>query len=217
MAKTLIERLGVAKVVPVIRHNDPEVASQACHILAEEGLHAVEITMTVPKAADLIADLRASMPDVLIGAGTVLSRKEAEAVLAAGAEFVVSPCWCDDVAEAVLAAKTPYLPGAMTPGEVLRHASSGAMVVKVFPADMAGGPGFIKSVKAVFPDIELMPTGGVAPKDVEEYLTAGALCTGIGSHLLPALALEEGDAEAARTQIRTALETTQFEPLRREA
>jgi len=192
-------------VVPVIRHDDPAIASSACALLAEAGVSILEITTTVPGATDLIATLRDRFPDVLIGAGTVLTQGQATAALDAGARFVVSPCWSDAAAGPVLEAGIPYLPGAMTPGEILHHADSGAAVVKVFPADAAGGPGFLKAVRAVFPDIPLMPTGGVSPDTAPAYLAAGALCVGMGGNLLPAKAIEAGDLDTARAQIRAAL------------
>jgi len=154
MVSQFADRLRATRVVPVIRHHDIEIASRACALLAEEGIAVLEVTTTVPGAAELIADLRARFPDICIGAGTVLKAEQAEAVLHAGAQFVVSPCWSDAAAGVVLEAGIPYLPGAMTPGEILHHAEAGAAVVKIFPADAAGGPGFLKAVRAVFPDAE---------------------------------------------------------------
>lgn len=207
---SLLDRLNAARIVPVIRHGDTRVARQACDLLAEAGIRALEITTTVPDAGDLIADLRAAYPNIATGAGTVFDAEQARAVLAAGAEFVVSPCWSDAAAEITLAANIPYLPGAMTPGEVLHHANAGAQVVKIFPADAAGGPGFLKALKSVFPQVALMPTGGVSPDTAQSYLDAGALCVGMGGNLLPARALEAGDTALARTQIEAALAAVSF-------
>ena len=199
------DRLRAARVVPVIRHEDPEIALQGCSLLAEEGIAALEITTTVPGAADLIAELRARYPGICVGAGTVLTEAQAEAVLSAGAEFVVSPCWSDAAARRTRNAGRPYLPGAMTPGEVHHHWNQGAAVVKIFPANSAGGPAFLRALRAVFPDVHLMPTGGVSRENAQSYLEAGALCVGMGGNLLPARELEAGDADAARARIREAL------------
>lgn len=205
MPDHLMNALGQARIVPVIRHRDPHIAEAACHILAEEGARVLEITLTVPDAAGLLQRLGAAHPDVVLGAGTVLDAAAAENALAAGARFIVSPCWCAPVAAACEAAQRPYLPGAMTPGEVWHHAQAGAHVVKVFPADAAGGPGFLKALHAVFPGIPLMPTGGVTPDTAADYLAAGALCVGMGGHVLPAAALGRGDTATARDLVRAAL------------
>ncbi|SEM02445.1 2-keto-3-deoxy-phosphogluconate aldolase [Roseovarius azorensis] len=205
MTDHLMNALQKARIVPVIRHRETRIAETACHILAEEGAGVLEITMTVPNADALLERLGAAHPDIVLGAGTVLDAAEARRAIAAGARFIVSPCWCDAVAAACGVAQIPYLPGAMTPGEVLHHAQNGAHVVKVFPADAAGGPGFLKALRAVFPDIPLMPTGGVTPDNAADYLAAGALCVGMGGNLLPAAALEQGDEATARDLIRAAL------------
>jgi len=205
MTDHLTRALKDARIVPVIRHPDTTIAETACRLLAQEGARVLEITMTVPDASGLLQRLGAAHPEVILGAGTVLDAAQAQAAIASGAQFVVSPCWCDTVAAACRAARIPYLPGAMTPGEVLHHAQAGAHVVKVFPADAAGGPGFLKALRAVFPDIALMPTGGITPGNAADYLAAGALCVGMGGNLLPAAALEAGDEARARDLIRAAL------------
>ncbi len=209
-----VSTLRSAQIVPVIRHSDPEIALTACDLLAEAGIRALEITTTVPDAAALIAELCQRYPDVCTGAGTVLSADQAEKMLAAGAEFVVSPCWSDAAAREAGAAKVPYLPGAMTPGEVHHHAENGAAVIKILPADAAGGPGFLKAVKS-FPILALMPTGGVSPDTAQSYLNAGALCVGMGGNLLPAQALEAGHIDLARAQINTALTVASFQSFQR--
>ena len=208
---SLVQALKEARIVPVIRHADPAIAMAACELLAEAGIKALEITTTVPGAAEMIADLKRRFPQIATGAGTVFSTAQAKDVLDAGADFVVSPCWSDEAAAAVLAADVPYLPGATTPGEVLHHANHGAAVVKIFPADAAGGPGFLKALKSVFPELALMPTGGVTPQTAQSYLDAGAVCVGMGGNLLPAKALEAGDADLAREQIHAALAAVSFQ------
>ena len=205
MTDHLTRALRTARIVPVIRHPATTIAETACHLLAQEGARVLEITMTVPDASGLLQRLGAAHPDVILGAGTVLDAAQAQAAIASGAQFVVSPCWCDTVAAACRAAQIPYLPGATTPGEVLHHAQAGARVVKVFPADAAGGPGFLRALRAVFPDIALMPTGGITPGNAADYLAAGSLCVGMGGNLLPAAALEAGDEATARDLIRAAL------------
>ncbi|MBO9451160.1 bifunctional 4-hydroxy-2-oxoglutarate aldolase/2-dehydro-3-deoxy-phosphogluconate aldolase [Tropicibacter sp. R16_0] len=207
---SFVDTLAAAHIVPVIRHSDPAIARQACDLLAEAGIRALEITTTVPGAATLIEELRKSYPQIVTGAGTVFDAEQARAVLDAGAQFVVSPCWSEGAAQLTLASGVPYLPGAMTPGEVLHHATAGAAAVKVFPADAAGGPGFLKALKSVFPDVAFMPTGDVSPETAQSYLDVGAVCVGMGGNLLPTRALEAGNTGLAQDQINAALAAVSF-------
>ena len=206
MMSCFADRLRAARIVPVIRHSDPDIALRGCHLLAESGIAALEITTTVNGAPELIAGLRRRFPAICVGAGTVLTAEQADAALNAGAEFIVSPCWSDSAAAKAIDAGIPYLPGAMTPGEVHHHWHAGATAVKVFPADAAGGPEFIRALRPVFPDIALMPTGGIGPESAQAYLDAGAICIGMGGNLLPARELESGDTGGARRQIRAVLD-----------
>jgi len=204
-----------AQIVPAIRHSDPEIALTACDLLAEAGIRALEITTTVPDAAAPIAALRRRYPEICTGAGTVLEAGQADKVLAVGAEFVVSPCRSDAAAREAGAARMPYLPGATTSGEVRRHAENGAAAIEIFPADAAGGPGFLKAVKSVFPGLAPMPTGGVSPDTVQSYPNAGALCVGMGGNLLPAQAIEAGNIGLARSQINATLSAASFQSSQR--
>ena len=203
MTDALLSQLADARAIPVIRHKDAGIAVQGAVILAENGFPVVELTFTVPGAAALIASLRSRLPKAVFGAGTVMTAAQAEEAIGAGAEFIVSPCLVEDVADICRGRGIPYLPGAATPKEVFACWQAGATVVKVFPAKQTGGPGFLKAVRAVFPDIPLMPTGGVGLDDVPAYLDAGALCVGLGE-LFPARDLERGDIDAATDFVRAA-------------
>ena len=204
-AASLRDALAAARIVPVIRHDDPDLARQASDLLVAAGLRILEITTTVPGAVDLIRSLARAHPELRLGAGTVLDAEQARSALRAGATFLVSPCWCDAVAEVARREDCPYLPGAMTPGEVHHHWLGGAAVVKVFPAGAVGGPGYLRALGAVFPTIPLMPTGGIDPAGVPACLEAGALCVGMGGRLLPFAELTAGRVDAARSRIRAAL------------
>ncbi|WP_114011765.1 bifunctional 4-hydroxy-2-oxoglutarate aldolase/2-dehydro-3-deoxy-phosphogluconate aldolase [Cohaesibacter intestini] len=201
----ILDQLRAAQVIPVIRHSDTDIATKAIDLLLEQGIKAVEITTSVADADGLVRRLKARDESLLVGAGTVLDRVQAQAMLDAGSDFIVSPCWVDEVANLVIKADGVYLPGAMTPAEALHHHKAGAALVKIFPADAAGGPGFLRALCAVFPDIPLMPTGGIQPRDVSDYLQAGAVCVGVGGNLMPSQALEAGDLALAQAQICGAL------------
>lgn len=193
----IISQLRDVKVVPVIRTSTAKAAERAVNILAEEGFSCFELTMTTPDAASLIKNL-AKKSGILVGAGTVLTTADLNAVADAGAEFIVSPAIVDGMAQACQKRNLPYLPGTSTASEVLRAHKSGVPVVKLFPAGLLGGPAFVKTMLSVFPDIIFMPTGGVTPDNMMAYLQAGALCVGMGGNLVNDHALQAGDDDVIR-------------------
>ena len=186
----ILKHLGQAKVVPVIRMPSEMLARRACEWLAEAGMRALEITYSTPGATALIQELRQRFPDLCIGAGTILNDQDAQQAIEAGAAFIVSPMAAPTVLAACREADIPFLPGAATPTEVMERHQEGAATVKIFPALQAGGPGFLKALKSVFPNIPLMPTGGISPDNAADYFKAGALCIGMGGNLTSVQALE---------------------------
>ncbi|MDE2335462.1 MAG: bifunctional 4-hydroxy-2-oxoglutarate aldolase/2-dehydro-3-deoxy-phosphogluconate aldolase, partial [Rhodospirillales bacterium] len=181
--EAVLARLRAARVVPVVRMQNTANAARAVSWLREAGLGVFEITMTVPGAIELIAQL-ARDPALLVGAGTVPDATAARACLAAGARFVVAP-WVDaSLAEPCRQAGGTLMLGAMTPSEVRAALAAGADVVKIFPASSAGGPAHIKALASVFPGVAFCPTGGIAPGQVATYLEAGAAFVGIGGALV---------------------------------
>lgn len=191
----ILARLGAAKVVPVVRTSAPVLAETAVDWLCEAGLRVFEITLTIPDAGAVIAKL-AKRDDVLIGAGTVMDAGDARAVLDAGARFVVSPCGGRALPDLCHVDEAPCLLGAMTPSEVRDAVVAGADAVKIFPASSVGGPSHIKALKAVFPDVALVPTGGIAADQIGAYLTAGAAFVGMGGSLVDEKRIAAGDRAA---------------------
>jgi 2-dehydro-3-deoxyphosphogluconate aldolase/(4S)-4-hydroxy-2-oxoglutarate aldolase len=184
-----IEALGV---VAVIRLKDPAALRAVVRAMAEGGVRALEVTMTVPRAVDLIRELAPTLPDgFLLGAGTVTDVATARAVIDAGASFVVGPVFRPDVIAACHERDVAAMPGCFSPTEILAAHECGADIVKVFPAT-ALGPQFIKDVRAPLPQVKLMPTGGVTPDNAGEWIRAGAVAVGVGSALLDARAIEGG-------------------------
>ena len=182
-----IEQLGV---VAVIRLRDPGKLRAVVDAIAAGGVRALEVTMTVPRAVDLIRELAPTLPDgFLLGAGTVTDVGTAHAVIDAGASFVVSPVFRPDVIAACHERDVAAMPGCFSPTEILAAHECGADVVKVFPAT-ALGPQFIKDIRAPLPQVKLMPTGGVTPDNAGEWIRAGAVAVGLGSALLDARAIE---------------------------
>ena len=203
MADKTLDAFRAARVVPVVRTHDTRHAATVVQWLRDAGLHIFEITMTVPDATALIREL-ASDPALLIGAGTVPDRATAEACLAAGARFIVAP-WVDaSLAAPCAAAGAVLMLGALTPTEVRAALAASADVVKVFPASSAGGPGHIRALRSVFPDVAFCPTGGVEPGNVATYLAAGAAFVGIGGALVDEKSIAAGDRariDAAARQV----------------
>lgn len=194
----IIDRLRAARVVPIIRSRDADHARTAVAWLRDAGLRIFEITMTVPGADSLIAELAAD-PELLIGAGTVPNAAVAEACLGAGARFIVAP-WVDaSLAAPCRAAGASLMLGALTPTEVRAALAAGADVVKIFPAASAGGPAHVRALVSVFPDIAFCPTGGVDPADVRAYLAAGAAFVGMGGALVDMVRIAAGDRAAIET------------------
>ena len=194
-ATQAIERAGI---VAVIRIKDPAKLQGVVDAIAEGGIRALEVTMTVPGAVELIAGLAPKMPSgVLLGAGTVLDVGTVRRVIDAGAQFVVSPVFRRDVIEACHAGDVAVTPGCFTPTEILDAWEAGADIVKVFPAT-ALGPGYIKDVRAPLPHVKLMPTGGVTLDNAGDWLRAGAVAVGVGSALTDAKAIDAGNFSVLR-------------------
>jgi 2-dehydro-3-deoxyphosphogluconate aldolase/(4S)-4-hydroxy-2-oxoglutarate aldolase len=184
-----IQDLGV---VAVIRMKDAGRLRAVIDAIAEGGVRAIEVTMSVPGAVGLIAKLAPALPpSILFGAGTVIDAATARAVIDAGARFIVSPVFRRDVIDACHERDIAVAPGCFTPSEILDAHEYGADVVKVFPAT-ALGPGYIKDIRAPLPQLRLMPTGGVTLDNAGDWIRAGAVAVGVGSALLDAKAVEDG-------------------------
>ena len=190
--KDLLTALARIKAVPVIRAAKLAHATLAAHWLAEADLSIVEMTLTTPGVFEGIAELR-RQPGLTVGAGTILSAADARLAIAAGSQFLVTPCWVDGVIELARAANIAALIGTANPSEIWRAHMAGAAAVKLFPAATLGGPAYVKHVRAVFPDVLMMPTGGVTVETAADYLVAGAFCVGLGGELAPVAALAAGD------------------------
>ena len=188
-----IEKAGI---VAVIRMKDPGRLRSVVDAIAAGGVRVLEVTMTVPGAVDLIAELAPTLPEgFLLGAGTVTDSATAVRVIDAGARFVVGPVFRRDVIATCHGRRVPVMPGCFTPTEILDAWESGADIVKVFPAT-ALGPGFFKDVRGPMPQVKMMPTGGVTIDNAGDWIRAGAAAVGVGSALLDAGAIASGNFSA---------------------
>lgn len=190
-----VEREGI---VAVIRMKEPGKLRAVVDAISEGGVRAMEVTMTVPGAVELIRQLAPTLPPgFLLGAGTVLDAETAVRVIEAGAQFIVSPVFRREVIAACHRHEVAAMPGCFTPTEILDAWDAGADVVKVFPAT-ALGPGYIKDVRAPLPQLKLMPTGGVTLDNAGDWIRAGAVAVGVGTALLDSKAIAEGDYAVLR-------------------
>jgi 2-dehydro-3-deoxyphosphogluconate aldolase / (4S)-4-hydroxy-2-oxoglutarate aldolase len=190
------DRIIEIGIVPVVRASSPGEARIAADAVCQGGIPIVEITMTVPGAVDVIYDLaRNCASDVLIGAGTVLNAEAARRCLDAGAQFLVSPGLNLRTVELAAREDKLIMAGALTPTEVMTAWEAGADLVKVFPCGQVGGANYIKALKGPFPQILLVPTGGVNLSTTAEFILAGAVALGIGGELVQADALKSNKPE----------------------
>lgn len=181
--KEITERLVAAGAVAIFRTHQIHPLLPAAAALAEGGVTALEVTLTTPSALESIRELsNALMPEILIGAGSVITPEQVQAVAEAGAAFVVSPVARPDVISASHGLGLPVLPGVFTPTEAEAAQALGADLLKVFPAGFLG-PKYIRALKAPLPDLRLVPTGGVRPDNAHTWINAGAAAVGIGSAL----------------------------------
>jgi 2-dehydro-3-deoxyphosphogluconate aldolase / (4S)-4-hydroxy-2-oxoglutarate aldolase len=188
-----IEEIGI---VPVVRAATVEEATRAVEAICAGGIPVVEITMTVPNAVSVIREVAQQYRDkVLIGAGTVTTAEQAESCFRAGAEFLVSPGLAASVLSVARAAEKLAIPGALTPTELMNAYDHGARLVKIFPCGNVGGPKYLRSLKAPFPNAQLIPTGGVNAANAADFIAAGAFALGVGADLVDATALREGNLE----------------------
>jgi len=181
-------------VIPVVRCDASDVAVRVTEVLIDAGLPIAEITFTVPDAVDVIAKLARRRG--VIGAGTVTTADQARAAIRAGAEFIVSPGFVPEVIEVAKSAGVTMIPGALTPTEILDAQRAGADLIKVFPVQSLGGPSYLRALRGPFPDIPLVPTGGVDLGNVAEFIRAGAAAVGVGSELISRQALAAGNYPA---------------------
>jgi 2-dehydro-3-deoxyphosphogluconate aldolase / (4S)-4-hydroxy-2-oxoglutarate aldolase len=194
-------------IVPVVRTESTEGAIRAIEALYRGGIHIAEITMTVPGAIRAIEKVADEFGDkILLGAGTVLDPETARACMLAGAEFFVTPSLNLATIEMAKRYSKIIMPGALTPTEVLAAWQAGADAVKVFPCGAVGGAKYIKALRAPFPQIEMVPTGGVNLETIGDFLRAGACAAGVGAELIDSATIRAGQYEVIEERAKRFLE-----------
>ncbi len=191
--ESIVNEITKRKAVAVIAIKELDTLVSVVDALLEGGISVMEITLRVPNAIQLIEDfVKQNKKDVLVGVGTVLNPKDAEAAIKAGARFVVSPIFKKEIIEKAHEYDIPAMPGCFTPTEIQTAYEAGADVIKVFPADVLG-MSFFKGVLAPMPHIRMMPTGGVTLTNAGEWIKVGACAVGLGAALLEKSAIENKD------------------------
>jgi 2-dehydro-3-deoxyphosphogluconate aldolase/(4S)-4-hydroxy-2-oxoglutarate aldolase len=190
-----IKKIAEIGIVPVVRAGSLDEARRAVDAVYAGGISVIEITMTVPDAPAMIREVVRQYGDkVLAGAGTVVNEMQARMCVDAGAEFLVSPGLSVAVLNVAAALGKLAIPGALTPTEVMQALDAGVNLIKVFPCGSVGGPKYLKALRAPFPGVSFIPTGGVNLANAAEFFAAGAFALGVGADLVDLAALRANNA-----------------------
>jgi 2-dehydro-3-deoxyphosphogluconate aldolase/(4S)-4-hydroxy-2-oxoglutarate aldolase len=182
-------------IVPAIRVGSADDAFFAAETVIAAGIPIVEITMTVPGALEIVAGLRQRHPEAVVGAGTVLDVAVARKCLEAGAMFITSPGYDKAIVEATKEAQVTAIPGALTPTEVMGAIRCGAEMIKIYPCSQVGGSSYIKALRAPFPRVPMIASGGVNQQTAMSFIEAGASALGIREDLIPSGAIHSRKAD----------------------
>lgn len=190
---TLRDILALSPVIPVITVQDLAHAVPMARALVAGGLRVLEVTLRTPQGLPAIRAIRETVPDAVVGAGTLCTVPQLVQANAAGVQFGVSPGLTAELAAAAATVRWPLLPGVMTPSELIAARAAGFTTCKLFPAQQAGGIGMLKALYAVFPDVRFCPTGGISRETAPQYLDLpNVACVG-GSWVVPDEAVRAGD------------------------
>lgn len=187
----VLGKIQESGIVAVVRANSAVSAMQVCEAILDGGINCLEITLTVPDAINVIRDLNNKFGEqVLIGAGTVLDANIARDCIEAGSQFIVTPYLSLETIDFCRDSEKVVIAGALTPTEIFTAWKAGSDCVKVFPVNAVGGAGYLKSIQAPFPDIKLLPTGGINLENVSEFSGANIFAVGVGGELADANMLQ---------------------------
>ena len=204
--KTIEERFHELGVVPVVVLEDEKAAVPLAKALVQGGLPCAEVTFRTEAAAESIRLMSEAYPDMLVGAGTVLTTEQVDLAVKSGAKFIVSPGFDPEVVDYCLEKNSPVLPGCITPSEVAQAVKRGLKVVKFFPAEQAGGIAMIKAMAAPYYNVKFMPTGGISPKNLKDYLSCDKiLCCG-GSWMVKGDMIKNGEFDKIQMLVKEAKE-----------
>ena len=198
-SNTLETRLQAAPIVPLVAPKDADSAIRTTRALVEGGLSVVEVVLRTPAAVDCLGEIADAVPEALVGAGTVLGEDQAETAIARGARFIVMPGLYVPAVEMASERGVPVFPGVATATEAQQAWNLGLRVMKFFPASLAGGTAMLRALGSVFRDVKFMPTGGIKPGNLADYLALPNVLACGGSWLTPAEAIRRGDFDVVRS------------------
>ena len=205
MNKILDELCGY-HIIPVVVLNRAEDAKPLAKALCEGGLKCAEVTFRTDAAEESIRIMSSEYPDMMVGAGTVLTTKQVDRAVKAGAKFIVSPGFDPEIVDYCIKKDIPVVPGCMTPSEVAQGVKRGLEVLKFFPAEQAGGIAMIKAMSAPYTSVRFMPTGGINAKNLEQYLSFGKIAACGGSWMVKADLIDAGDFDKIRELTKEAVD-----------
>lgn len=195
MSKQMEEKIAELKVVPVVVLEDAKDAAPLAKALCEGGLPCAEVTFRTAAARDSIKAMTDAYPDMLVGAGTVLTTEQVDSAVEAGAKFIVCPGFDPEIVDYCLEKEIPVFPGCITPSEVAQAVKRGLRVVKFFPAEQFGGVATIKALSAPYVGLKFMPTGGISAKNLKEYLACKPIVACGGSWMVKKDLIQAGEFE----------------------
>lgn len=201
---TLNEQLSALKVIPVIAINKVEDAIPLGRALMENGMPCAEITFRTPCAAEAIRTMRDEFPEMLIGAGTILTNDQVDQAIKAGVDFIVSPGFNPRTVQYCLDKNIPIVPGVNNPSLVEQAMEMGLRTLKFFPAEPSGGVNMLKALSAVYP-VKFMPTGGVSLNNIDDYLSVSSVLACGGTWMVPTQLIDQGQWEELGTLVRDAV------------
>jgi 2-dehydro-3-deoxyphosphogluconate aldolase/(4S)-4-hydroxy-2-oxoglutarate aldolase len=198
MSRQMEEKIAELKVVPVVVLEDAKDAAPLAKALCGGGLPCAEVTFRTAAAKDSIKAMSEAYPEMLVGAGTVLTKEQVDSAVEAGAKFIVSPGFDPEIVDYCLEKEIPVFPGCITPSEVAQAVKRGLRVVKFFPAEQFGGVATIKALSAPYVGLKFMPTGGVSAKNLKEYLACKPIVACGGSWMVKKDLIEAGEFDKIR-------------------
>ncbi len=194
---SVMDKFTSQYVIPVIRETDEEKLYSLAKSLAEGGLNVLEVTLMNDSAFKVIKRLSTDK-DLIIGAGTVLNKEMAQKAQDAGAKFLVSPGLNEEAVTFARESEIPFIPGVMSPTEIMKAMNLKCDVIKIFPVNTLGGISYLKNLKGPFPELKVMASGGIGLDDIRDYFDIGTFCLGAGSQLTPKDAIKNEDWKMIR-------------------
>jgi 2-dehydro-3-deoxyphosphogluconate aldolase/(4S)-4-hydroxy-2-oxoglutarate aldolase len=201
-----LSQLKLHRAIAVVRAPKMVWGEKMALAVASGGMQLIEITWNSDRAPELIAQLRAKLPNCMIGTGTLFNVQQLQEAIACGAQFLFSPHTDLDMIQAALTANIPIIPGALTPTEIITAWNHGASCVKVFPVQAVGGTSYIKSLQGPLGHIPLIPTGGITLDNAQDFLQVGAVAVGLSGELFPTESVLQGNWQAISEQARNLMQ-----------